>query len=136
MARPFFAATAGWPPTTRGRLCLVFAVVGSAILLGIVYRGPVPIAVGVVGVVLSAGGVLEFMWRTRKFLREERAERDRIARCADNITQSAEKTDTTTTTVGCPNCQHVQTVPRSQPTFVCERCKAHLKRRTAPAKSS
>jgi hypothetical protein len=55
---------------------------------------------------------------------------------ADNTAQAAEKTETTTTNVGCPNCQHVQAVPRSQPTFVCEQCNAHLKRRTAPAKSS
>jgi hypothetical protein len=40
------------------------------------------------------------------------------------------------TNVRCYNCQHVQTVPVSQETFVCEQCKAHLKRRTAPAKSS
>jgi membrane associated rhomboid family serine protease/ribosomal protein S27E len=47
--------------------------------------------------------------------------------------QPAEKTDTTTTNVGCPNCPHVQAVPRSQPTFVCEQCGAKLKRRTQPA---
>jgi hypothetical protein len=41
----------------------------------------------------------------------------------------------TSTKVRCLHCQHVQTVPVSQPTFVCEQCKAHLKRRTAPAKS-
>jgi hypothetical protein len=40
------------------------------------------------------------------------------------------------TKVSCLHCQHVQAVPLSQPTFVCEQCKAHLKRRTAPAKSS
>jgi hypothetical protein len=40
------------------------------------------------------------------------------------------------TNVGCPNCRHVQAVPRSQPTFVCEQCNAHLKRRTAPANGS
>jgi hypothetical protein len=61
---------------------------------------------------------------------EERAECDRIAgrppmpppkpHRADNTAQAAEQTDTTTTNVGCPNCQHVQPVPRSQPTFVCE----------------
>jgi ribosomal protein S27E len=50
--------------------------------------------------------------------------------------QAAEKTDTTTTNVRCHNCEHVQAVPRSQPTFTCEQCKAHLKRRGAPAKSS
>ena len=41
-----------------------------------------------------------------------------------------------TTNVRCYNCQHVQTVPGSQETFACEQCKAHLKRRTAPADSS
>jgi hypothetical protein len=30
----------------------------------------------------------------------------------------------------------VQEVPVSQKTFACEQCKAHLKRRTAPANSS
>ena len=40
------------------------------------------------------------------------------------------------TKVRCLHCQHVQTVPVSQETFACEQCKAHLKRRTAPAKSS
>jgi membrane associated rhomboid family serine protease/ribosomal protein S27E len=38
----------------------------------------------------------------------------------------------TFTNVGCPNCQHVQAVPRSQPKFVCEQCKAHLMRRAQP----
>ena len=41
----------------------------------------------------------------------------------------------TSTKVRCLHCQHVQTVPVSQPTFACEQCKARLKRRTAPAKS-
>jgi hypothetical protein len=40
------------------------------------------------------------------------------------------------TKVRCQHCQHVQTVPLSQPTFVCEQCKAHLKLRAAPANSS
>jgi hypothetical protein len=39
------------------------------------------------------------------------------------------------TKVRCLHCQHLQTVPVSQPTFVCEQCNAHLKRRTAPANS-
>jgi membrane associated rhomboid family serine protease/ribosomal protein S27E len=53
--------------------------------------------------------------------------------------EAAEKTDTTTTNdrttvnVGCPNCPHVQAVPRSQQTFVCEQCGAKLRRRTQPA---
>jgi hypothetical protein len=53
-------------------------------------------------------------------------------------TSGAPQTDAheKSTKVRCHNCQHVQTVPRSQPTFVCEQCKAHLKRRTAPARSS
>jgi hypothetical protein len=40
------------------------------------------------------------------------------------------------TKVRCSHCQHVQAVPVSQKTFSCEQCKAHLKRRTAPAESS
>jgi membrane associated rhomboid family serine protease/ribosomal protein S27E len=51
---------------------------------------------------------------------------------ASTTAQAAGKTDTTTTNVGCPNCPHVQAVPRSQPTFVCEQCGAKLKRRTQP----
>jgi ribosomal protein S27E len=51
-------------------------------------------------------------------------------------TSGAPQTDTTTTKVRCLHCQHVQTVPVSQKTFSCEQCKAHLKRRTAPATSS
>jgi uncharacterized paraquat-inducible protein A len=42
----------------------------------------------------------------------------------------------TSTKVRCLHCQHVQTVPISQETFACEQCNAHLKRRTAPAKSN
>jgi ribosomal protein S27E len=40
------------------------------------------------------------------------------------------------TKVRCLHCQHVQTVPVSQATFLCEQCGAHLKRSTAPANSS
>jgi hypothetical protein len=40
------------------------------------------------------------------------------------------------TKVRCLHCQHLQTVPLSQPTFVCEQCNAHLTRRAAPANSS
>jgi hypothetical protein len=40
------------------------------------------------------------------------------------------------TKVRCWVCQHVQTVPVGQEAFSCEQCKAHLKRPTAPAKSS
>jgi ribosomal protein S27E len=46
--------------------------------------------------------------------------RERIARA-----QAAEA-DTNSTKVRCLHCQHVQTVPVSQPTFVCEQCKAHI----------
>lgn len=45
-------------------------------------------------------------------------------------------TNTATTNVGCPKCRHVQAVPRSQMTFVCEQCKAHLERGAAPTDSS
>ena len=45
---------------------------------------------------------------------------------------SAPAAPRTFTNVGCPNCQHVQAVPLSQPKFVCEQCKAHLTRRTQP----
>ncbi len=51
-------------------------------------------------------------------------------------TSGAPQTDTTTTNLGCPICHHVQAVPRSQPTFVCEQCGAQLKRRTQPDKGS
>jgi membrane associated rhomboid family serine protease len=51
---------------------------------------------------------------------------------APTTAQAAEKTDPTTTEVRCWVCQHVQAVPRSQPTLVCEQCGARLKRRTQP----
>ena len=35
------------------------------------------------------------------------------------------------TNVRCHNCQHVQAVPASQPTFVCEKCNTKLKRLTS-----
>lgn len=38
--------------------------------------------------------------------------------------------------VKCRHCQHVQAVPLSQQTFVCEQCNTKLKRRTTPAKGS
>ncbi len=77
---------------------------------------------------------------------EERAERDRIAgpppipptkphHRADNRAHPADKADADTTKVRCLHCQHVQTVPRSQLTYVCEQCDTHLKRRTEPAKN-
>jgi ribosomal protein S27E len=47
-------------------------------------------------------------------------------------TSGALPTETATTNVGCAHCRHVQAVPRSQPTFVCEQCGAQLKRRTQP----
>jgi membrane associated rhomboid family serine protease/ribosomal protein S27E len=49
---------------------------------------------------------------------------------APQRTPSAPAAPRTFTNVGCPNCQHVQAVPLSQPKFVCEQCKAHLTRRT------
>jgi hypothetical protein len=52
--------------------------------------------------------------------RDAGARRDRIARA------QATQTDTNSTKVRCLHCQHVQTVPVSQPTFVCEQCKAHI----------
>jgi membrane associated rhomboid family serine protease/ribosomal protein S27E len=51
---------------------------------------------------------------------------------APQRTPSAPAAPRTFTNVGCPNCQHVQAVPLSQPKFVCEQCKAHLMRRTQP----
>jgi ribosomal protein S27E len=51
-------------------------------------------------------------------------------------TSGAPQTDTTTTKVRCLHCQHVQAVPRSQMTFVCEQCGAHLKRGAAATDSS
>jgi ribosomal protein S27E len=41
-----------------------------------------------------------------------------------------------TSKVKCHKCEHVQSVPASQQTFVCEECGTKLKRRTAPAKGS
>lgn len=38
--------------------------------------------------------------------------------------------------VRCNKCEHVQVVPRSDSTFVCEKCNAKLKRKTDSAKSS
>jgi hypothetical protein len=45
------------------------------------------------------------------------------------IASGAPQTDARekSTKVKCLHCQHVQTVPVSQETFVCEQCKAHLK---------
>ena len=40
------------------------------------------------------------------------------------------------TTVRCQHCRHLQTAPVHQETFLCEHCKAHLKRRTASAEGS
>lgn len=77
------------------------------------------------------------IYRFRRF-RGERAAFERcgrIAHPADNTARAAEISGTGTTNVRCLHCQHVQTVPVSQETFTCEQCKAHLKRRTAPAKS-
>ena len=78
------------------------------------------------------GGFIFYMRAERSAARKrasaQAAEQERIA--------AKDKTDATTVNVGCPNCQHVQAVPRSQPTFVCEQCKAHLKRRTASANGS
>jgi len=50
--------------------------------------------------------------------------------------KSTKVTPGKSTTVRCHQCQHVQVVPLSQSTFVCEQCKATLKRRTTPAKGS
>lgn len=47
-------------------------------------------------------------------------------------TTAAPHTDATTKNVGCPRCRHVQAVPRSQPTFVCEQCGVQLQRQMQP----
>jgi hypothetical protein len=83
-------------------------------------------------------GFAVYVYRKRSAGRKRVSEQERIAAKAraeagDNTAQGLEKTDTATTTVRCPNCQHAQAVPRSQPTFVCEGCNAHLKCCTAPA---
>lgn len=57
---------------------------------------------------------------------------DRLGEAAPQRTPSAPAAPRTFTNVGCPNCQHVQAVPLSQPKFVCEQCKTHLMRRTQP----
>jgi transposase len=38
--------------------------------------------------------------------------------------------------VRCSHCQHVQSVPLSQQTFVCDECGTKLRRLKAPAKGS
>jgi hypothetical protein len=64
----------------------------------------------------------------RKLGLAQAAEQERIAAKAraDNTARAAEKTDTTTTKVRCLHCQHVQTVPLNESTFVCEQCKAPI----------
>jgi membrane associated rhomboid family serine protease/ribosomal protein S27E len=57
---------------------------------------------------------------------------DRLGGTAPQSTPSAPAAPRKSTNVGCPNCGHVQAVPLSQPKFVCERCTAHLVRRTQP----
>jgi ribosomal protein S27E len=126
----------------KRRLWLAFAATaigaGSGIALWKVYPALTPL----MGTLLAlAGSGIFVSGRGRKPAAEERAalephdptpSRTR----ADNTARPADKTDTITTKVRCLHCQHVQTVAVSQKTFVCEQCKAHLKRRPAPAKSS
>jgi ribosomal protein S27E len=137
------------PLSRNGRLCIAFAGVAIGVLFAVVVIvAPklVP-AFGAFSFMLSAlGGFIGLGGSMGRQRAKGRAERDRIAgpppmpptkpHRADSIARPAAKTDTTTTNVRCHNCQHVQAVPRSQSTFKCEQCKAHLKRRTAPAKSS
>ncbi|MGO9924795.1 MAG: rhomboid family intramembrane serine protease [Mycobacterium sp.] len=56
----------------------------------------------------------------------------RLGGTAPQSTPSAPAAPRKSTSVGCPNCGHVQAVPLSQPKFVCEQCKAHLMRRPQP----
>jgi ribosomal protein S27E len=101
-------------------VCLVLACI--AIGVGAARYGP---AIPFVWVALG-GLIIEEIQRRRAWERAAFKRRDRLAHRADNTAQAAEKTDTTTTKMRCLRCQHVQTVPRSQPTFTCEQCKAHL----------
>jgi uncharacterized paraquat-inducible protein A len=107
---------------------LIFILGSAAVVISVYKGGTSAILPGIIALGLGVGGVARAMERIRA--------RDRIAHSAGNTAQAAEKTDTTTTRVRCPNCQHVQATPRSQPTFVCEQCKAHLTRRTAPNNGS
>jgi ribosomal protein S27E len=124
----------------KRRLWLAFAATAIGVGSGIAVWNVNPALMTVMGTLLALAGSGIFVSGTRrKPAAEERAAfepRERIAHRADNTAQAGETTDTTTTKVKCLHCQHVQTVPVSQKTFSCEQCKAHLKRRTAPAKSS
>jgi membrane associated rhomboid family serine protease len=56
-------------------------------------------------------------------------DRDASARTLSMLDRpSAPAAPRTSTNVGCPNCGHVQAVPRNQPKYVCEQCNAHLER--------
>jgi hypothetical protein len=111
------------------RLYLVFAAIaiGAGTEIAIRHFDPA-IASGIGSLAGGVGAVLVAIGRKRA--------RDRIAHRADNTAQAVAKTDTTTTKLKCRACQHVQMVPVSQATFVCEQCHTHLKRSTATANSS
>lgn len=126
----------------RGWAALVGLAIGVGLSIGLTMVSPkLAAALGAFGL-LTAGGANLFYSKgnvRRKPATEERPcfdARETVAHRADNTAPPADKTDVTTTNVRCHNCQHVQTVPVSQKRFVCERCKGHLKRRTAPTKST
>jgi hypothetical protein len=105
-------------------VCLVLACisigVGAACGVGIV-----ALSIGFVSATLAVA-IGTGIDRSRKRAGEEPAAFEpphRIAHRADYTAESAENTDTTTANVGCPNCQHVQTVPAGQQTFACEQCR-------------
>jgi hypothetical protein len=88
-------------------------------------------------------GLLAKRSAARKLALAQAAKQERItakarAEAAEPAAEQAPETEAheKSTKVRCLHCQHVQTVPVSQPTFACEQCKARLKRRTAPANSS
>jgi hypothetical protein len=123
------------PLSRKGRLGFAFAGIalgiGAAVVINDGHHRVLQALLGVL-VVFPYMCVQTLSWMGAGLDKvEERAwRRDRIAR------RAAAKTDTTTTTVRCWVCQHVSAVPRSQPTFVCEQCGAHLNNRTGPANSS
>jgi membrane associated rhomboid family serine protease/ribosomal protein S27E len=83
-----------------------------------------------VAIILTRAGRITSVSTTEPEYHRETS--DRPWGTAPQSTPSAPAAPRTFTNVGCPNCQHVQAVPLSQPKFVCEQCKAHLMRRPQP----
>jgi ABC-type transport system involved in cytochrome bd biosynthesis fused ATPase/permease subunit len=123
--RPLIGALAGVVLTLAWVVLELFKHPVIGISVGIVL---IWVLIGVVVAAKRARAAEERAAERRRAAKERAAFelRDRIAPLADNTAQAAEKTDTTTTKVRCLHCQHVQAVLLSQPTFVCEQCKAQI----------